>query len=110
MKEYLKVLDELGMPLPPYITERLEKRKISNYSKHNGLQQLNSRITFRRITKWYKTKGIEIAFVTLHAGLGTFRPVKVDNVLHDMHSEYYIVEKSSRKNKQCKENETELFV
>ena len=95
-----EVLDELGnMPLPPYITERLEERERYQtvYSKHNGSAAApTAGLHFtEELLNDIKAKGIEIAFVTLHVGLGTFRPVKVDNVLeHDMHSEYYIVEKS----------------
>ena len=95
-----EVLDELGnMPLPPYITERLEERERYQtvYSKHNGSAAApTAGLHFtEELLNDIKAKGVEIAFVTLHVGLGTFRPVKVDNVLeHDMHSEYYIVEKS----------------
>ena len=95
-----EVLDELGnMPLPPYITERLEERERYQtvYSKHNGSAAApTAGLHFtEELLNDIKAKGIGIAFVTLHVGLGTFRPVKVDNVLeHDMHSEYYIVEKS----------------
>ncbi len=95
-----EVLDELGnMPLPPYITERLEERERYQtvYSKHNGSAAApTAGLHFtEELLNDIKSKGVDIAFVTLHVGLGTFRPVKVDNVLeHDMHSEYYIVEKS----------------
>ena len=92
-----EVLDELGnMPLPPYITERLEERERYQtvYSKHNGSAAAPTaglHFTDELLEK-IKAKGVELAFVTLHVGLGTFRPVKVDNVLeHDMHSEYYMV-------------------
>ncbi|MGL5506588.1 MAG: tRNA preQ1(34) S-adenosylmethionine ribosyltransferase-isomerase QueA, partial [Paraclostridium sp.] len=95
-----EVLDELGnMPLPPYITERLEERERYQtvYSKHNGSAAApTAGLHFtEELLQSIRDKGVEIAFVTLHVGLGTFRPVKVDNVLeHDMHSEYYIVETS----------------
>ena len=92
-----EVLDELGnMPLPPYITERLEERERYQtvYSKHNGSAAAPTaglHFTDELLQK-IKDKGVDIAFVTLHVGLGTFRPVKVDDVLeHDMHSEYYMV-------------------
>ena len=92
-----EVLDELGnMPLPPYITERLEERERYQtvYSKHNGSAAAPTaglHFTDELLGK-IKDKGIDLAFVTLHVGLGTFRPVKVDDVLkHDMHSEYYMV-------------------
>lgn len=92
-----EVLDELGnMPLPPYITERLEERERYQtvYSKHNGSAAAPTaglHFTDELLQK-IKDKGVDLAFVTLHVGLGTFRPVKVDDVLeHDMHSEYYMV-------------------
>ena len=85
-----EVLDELGnMPLPPYITE-------SVYSKHNGSAAApTAGLHFtEELLQQIKDKDVEIAFVTLHVGLGTFRPVKVDDVLeHEMHSEYYMVDK-----------------
>lgn len=94
-----QVLDELGnMPLPPYITERLEEKERYQtvYSKHNGSAAAPTaglHFTNELLDK-IKQKGVEIAFVTLHVGLGTFRPVKVENVLeHEMHSEFYTIEK-----------------
>lgn len=94
-----EVLDELGsMPLPPYITETLDEKERYQtvYSKHNGSAAApTAGLHFtKELLDKIKEKGIEIAFVTLHVGLGTFRPVKVDNVLeHEMHSEFYNVEK-----------------
>ncbi|GAA0710764.1 tRNA preQ1(34) S-adenosylmethionine ribosyltransferase-isomerase QueA [Paraclostridium ghonii] len=96
-----EVLDELGnMPLPPYITKRLEERERYQtvYSKHNGSAAApTAGLHFtNELLESIKEKGIDIAFVTLHVGLGTFRPVKVDDVLaHEMHSEYYMVDKES---------------
>lgn len=96
-----EVLDELGnMPLPPYITERLEERERYQtvYSKHNGSAAApTAGLHFtEELLQQIKDKGVEIAFVTLHVGLGTFRPVKVDDVLeHEMHSEYYMVDKEA---------------
>lgn len=96
-----EVLDELGnMPLPPYITERLEERERYQtvYSKHNGSAAApTAGLHFtNELLESIKAKGIDIAFVTLHVGLGTFRPVKVDDVLaHEMHSEYYMVDKEA---------------
>ena len=106
-----EVLDELGnMPLPPYITERLEERERYQtvYSKHNGSAAAPTaglHFTDELLEK-IKAKGVELAFVTLHVGLGTFRPVKVDNVLeHDMHSEYYMVSQDAAdKINKAKEN------
>ncbi|MEG1310822.1 MAG: tRNA preQ1(34) S-adenosylmethionine ribosyltransferase-isomerase QueA [Romboutsia sp.] len=96
-----EVLDELGnMPLPPYITERLEERERYQtvYSKHNGSAAApTAGLHFTEdLLNQIKEKGVDIAFVTLHVGLGTFRPVKVDDVLnHEMHSEYYMVDKEA---------------
>lgn len=90
-----EILDELGeMPLPPYITEKLEDRERYQtvYSKENGSAAAPTaglHFTEELLDK-IQAKGVNIGFVTLHVGLGTFRPVKVDNVLdHHMHSEYY---------------------
>ena len=106
-----EVLDELGnMPLPPYITERLEERERYQtvYSKHNGSAAAPTaglHFTDELLEK-IKEKGVDLAFVTLHVGLGTFRPVKVDDVLeHDMHSEYYMVtQEAADKINRAKEN------
>lgn len=94
-----QVLDELGsMPLPPYITETLEEKERYQtvYSKHNGSAAAPTaglHFTNELLDK-IKEKGVEIAFVTLHVGLGTFRPVKVNDILeHEMHSEFYTIEK-----------------
>lgn len=106
-----EVLDELGnMPLPPYITERLEERERYQtvYSKHNGSAAApTAGLHFtEELLQKIKNKGVDIAFVTLHVGLGTFRPVKVDDVLeHEMHSEYYVVAKEAAdKINKAKEN------
>lgn len=90
-----EVLDELGnMPLPPYITEKLEdkERYQTVYSKNNGSAAApTAGLHFtKELLNEVKEKGVEIAFVTLHVGLGTFRPVKVEDVSsHKMHSEFY---------------------
>ena len=92
------ILDELGeMPLPPYITHRLEdkERYQTVYAKHEGSAAApTAGLHFTpELLKEIKAMGIKIAHVTLHVGLGTFRPVKVEDVLaHEMHSEYYVVE------------------
>lgn len=106
-----EVLDELGnMPLPPYITERLEEKERYQtvYSKHNGSAAApTAGLHFTdELLQRIKNKGVELVFVTLHVGLGTFRPVKVDDVLnHDMHSEYYMVtEEAANKINKAKEN------
>ena len=91
----MEILDELGtMPLPPYIHEKLEdkERYQTVYSKVNGsCAAPTAGLHFTTdLLKKIEEKGILVLYVTLHVGLGTFRPVKVDNVLdHKMHSEYY---------------------
>ena len=98
-----QVLDELGeMPLPPYITERLEdkERYQTVYSKEKGSAAAPTaglHFTEELLTK-VREKGVNIAYVTLHVGLGTFRPVKVDDVNeHVMHSEYYHLDAENAK-------------
>lgn len=93
-----EVLDQLGqMPLPPYITHELKdkNRYQTVYAKHDGSAAApTAGLHFtRELLQKIQDKGIEVAHVTLHVGLGTFRPVKVENVLdHHMHSEFYVVE------------------
>ncbi len=93
-----QVLDELGqMPLPPYITHQLEdkERYQTVYAKHNGSAAApTAGLHFTpELLKEVEDKGIKIAYVTLHVGLGTFRPVKADDILeHTMHAEYYWVD------------------
>lgn len=92
-----EVLDALGeMPLPPYITHKLEDktRYQTVYAKYEGSAAApTAGLHFtRELLDKIEKKGVEIAYVTLHVGLGTFRPVKADNILeHHMHSEYYNV-------------------
>ncbi|EDS76322.1 S-adenosylmethionine:tRNA ribosyltransferase-isomerase [Clostridium botulinum C str. Eklund] len=96
-----EVLDKLGqMPLPPYITERLEDRERYQtvYSKEKGSAAApTAGLHFtEELLKEIKEKGIKIVFVTLHVGLGTFRPVKVEDIeKHHMHSEYYTMSKET---------------
>jgi S-adenosylmethionine:tRNA ribosyltransferase-isomerase len=91
------VLDELGeMPLPHYITEKLEDAEMYQtvYSVHKGSAAApTAGLHFTpELLKEIEDMGVNLAFLTLHVGLGTFRPVKVDNVEeHKMHSEFYIV-------------------
>lgn len=92
------VLDELGeMPLPPYITEKLEdkERYQTVYSKNSGSAAAPTaglHFTKELLAK-IEAKGVQIAYVTLHVGLGTFRPVKTDDVEnHKMHSEFYVID------------------
>lgn len=95
-----EILDQLGqMPLPPYITHQLKdkNRYQTVYAKHQGSAAAPTaglHFTKELLTE-IKELGVEIAHVTLHVGLGTFRPVKTENVLdHHMHSEFYMVEES----------------
>ena len=95
------VLDELGqMPLPPYITHKLEdkERYQTVYSKNKGSAAAPTaglHFTKELLAK-IEEKGVHIAYLTLHVGLGTFRPVKVDDVTeHKMHSEYYEISKET---------------
>lgn len=96
-----EILDELGeMPLPPYITETLEDRERYQtvYSKHLGSAAApTAGLHFTKdLLKDIEDKGVNIAYITLHVGLGTFRPVKVENILdHHMHSEFYSINKQA---------------
>ncbi len=93
-----EILDQLGqMPLPPYITHQLKdkNRYQTVYAKHDGSAAApTAGLHFTpELLRKIEEKGVLIAHVTLHVGLGTFRPVKVENILeHHMHSEFYMVE------------------
>lgn len=95
------VLEELGeMPLPHYIKEKLtdKERYQTVYSKHNGSAAApTAGLHFtNELLKEIEDMGVKLAFLTLHVGLGTFRPVKVTDVTqHKMHSEHYIVSKEA---------------
>ncbi len=106
-----EVLDKLGeMPLPPYITHKLQdkNRYQTVYAKYEGSAAApTAGLHFtKELLKKIEEKGIEIAYVTLHVGLGTFRPVKEENLLnHHMHSEYYQVsEEAAEKINRTKQN------
>ena len=106
-----EILDKLGqMPLPPYITHELKdkNRYQTVYAKHEGSAAApTAGLHFtNELLKRIAEKGVEIAHVTLHVGLGTFRPVKVENILeHHMHSEFYIIEEcEAAKINKAKEN------
>lgn len=92
---FYAVLDEIGqMPLPPYITKKLEdkERYQTVYSKEIGSAAApTAGLHFtKEMLEEIKAMGVDIAYVTLHVGLGTFRPVKEDDILkHKMHSEHY---------------------
>lgn len=98
-----EILDKLGeMPLPPYITHKLQDkgRYQTVYAKHEGSAAApTAGLHFtKELLEQIKEKGVNIAHVTLHVGLGTFRPVKVDDVEnHHMHSEFYVVEEEQAK-------------
>ena len=93
-----EILDRLGeMPLPPYITKKLEdkNRYQTVYARHEGSAAApTAGLHFtKELLEKVQEQGIRIAHVTLHVGLGTFRPVKVEDVTeHHMHSEFYVVE------------------
>ena len=93
-----EILDQLGqMPLPPYITHQLKdkNRYQTVYAKYDGSAAApTAGLHFtKELLQQIKDMGVNIAYVTLHVGLGTFRPVKVDDVLeHHMHSEFYRIE------------------
>lgn len=96
-----EILDKLGeMPLPPYIKEKLEdkERYQTVYSKNPGSAAApTAGLHFtNELLKDIQEKGVDIVYLTLHVGLGTFRPVKVENLLdHHMHSEYYNISDES---------------
>lgn len=106
-----EILDELGeMPLPPYIHEKLSDRERYQtvYSKVEGSAAApTAGLHFtQELLQEIENKGVQIAFVTLHVGLGTFRPVKADTIEeHHMHSEFYTLdEETAKKINRTKEN------
>ena len=106
-----EILDQLGqVPLPPYITHQLKDKDRYNtvYATHSGSAAApTAGLHFTpELLKTIEEKGIDIARVTLHVGLGTFRPVKVDDVEnHHMHSEFYMIdEEAAEKINRAKEN------
>ncbi|ADL03434.1 tRNA preQ1(34) S-adenosylmethionine ribosyltransferase-isomerase QueA [Lacrimispora saccharolytica] len=106
-----EILDRLGqMPLPPYITHQLKdkNRYQTVYAKHEGSAAApTAGLHFtKELLKEIEDMGVSIAHVTLHVGLGTFRPVKVDEIeAHHMHSEFYMVEEEeARKVNDAKKN------
>ena len=98
-----EILDKLGqMPLPPYITHQLKdkNRYQTVYAKHEGSAAApTAGLHFtKELLQQVQDAGVKIAHVTLHVGLGTFRPVKVEDVTqHHMHSEFYVVEEDQAK-------------
>ncbi len=110
-----EVLDRLGeMPLPPYITHKLEdkSRYQTVYAKYEGSAAApTAGLHFTDgLLGQIREKGVDIAYVTLHVGLGTFRPVKAENILeHHMHSEYYEVsEEAAEKINRAKQAEKKV--
>ena len=97
----MEILDKLGtMPLPPYIHEKLEdqSRYQTVYAKYEGSAAApTAGLHFtKELLKEIENKGVIITYVTLHVGLGTFRPVEVENILeHKMHSEFYTMNKET---------------
>lgn len=110
-ENFYSTLDKIGqMPLPPYITEKLKdkERYQTVYSNELGSAAApTAGLHFtEELMEKIKAKGVKIAYVTLHVGLGTFRPVKVDDVTkHKMHSEHYeIPEETAKIIKETKSN------
>ena len=109
--DFFDILDRIGqMPLPPYITEKLEDKDRYNtiYCRETGSAAApTAGLHFTdRVFRSLEEKGVDTAYVTLHVGLGTFRPVKEDNILdHKMHVEHYSVpEITAEKIRRCKAN------
>ncbi|WP_368251674.1 tRNA preQ1(34) S-adenosylmethionine ribosyltransferase-isomerase QueA [Enterococcus sp. 2201sp1_2201st1_B8_2201SCRN_220225] len=107
---FLEILESLGeMPLPPYIKERLEDpdRYQTVYAKENGSAAApTAGLHFtKELLEKIQAKGVELVYLTLHVGLGTFRPVSVDNIAdHQMHSEFYrLTEEAAGKLRKVKE-------
>ncbi len=106
-----EILDQIGlMPLPPYIKEKLEKKEMYQtvYAKYEGSAAApTAGLHFTEdLLEQIMAKGVEIANVTLHVGIGTFRPVKEENIEdHDMHTEhYYIKEEDAKKINKARKN------
>ena len=108
--EFFDILDRIGqMPLPPYITEKLKDKDRYNtiYCRETGSAAAPTaglHFTEKEFAEC-REKGIDTAFVTLHVGLGTFRPVKEDNILdHKMHTEHYSIPRdTAEKIRLCKQ-------
>ncbi|ANX13054.1 tRNA preQ1(34) S-adenosylmethionine ribosyltransferase-isomerase QueA [Fictibacillus arsenicus] len=98
---FYELLDDLGqMPLPPYIKEQLEEkdRYQTVYAVHQGSAAApTAGLHFtEELIEEIKASGVHVTFITLHVGLGTFRPVSVDDILeHDMHAEFYQITKGT---------------
>ncbi len=108
--DFFDILDRIGqMPLPPYITEKLKDKDRYNtiYCRETGSAAAPTAGLHFTEKELYEARemGVDTAFVTLHVGLGTFRPVKEDNILdHKMHTEHYVIpDETIEKIKACKE-------
>lgn len=108
---FQEILEKIGsMPIPPYITEKLEDKESYQtvYAKYDGsVAAPTAGLHFTdELLEQIEAKGVEIAYITLHVGYGTFKPVSAENIEdHNMHSEYYVVnETASQKINKCKEN------
>lgn len=108
---FLEILESLGeMPLPPYIKERLEDpdRYQTVYAKENGSAAApTAGLHFTpELLEQIAAKGVKLVYLTLHVGLGTFRPVSVDNIAdHEMHSEFYrLTEEAAAQLNEVREN------
>ncbi len=108
--DFYDILDRIGqMPLPPYITEKLKDKDRYNtiYCRETGSAAAPTAGLHFTEKEFYKARemGVDTAFVTLHVGLGTFRPVKEDDILkHKMHTEHYSIPgETAEKIKACKE-------
>ncbi len=113
---FMEILDKLGtMPLPPYIHEKLadKNRYQTVYAKNIGSAAApTAGLHFtQELLQELKNKGIKIVYVTLHVGLGTFRPVEEENILeHKMHSEYYILSKETAEAlNEAKKNQHKIY-
>lgn len=112
----MEILDRLGeMPLPPYIHEKLKEKDRYNtvYAKNIGSAAApTAGLHFtKELLEELKNNGVEILYVTLHVGLGTFRPVEVDNILdHKMHTETYIMSNEvAKKLNEAKKNNKRII-
>ncbi|MFD2637584.1 tRNA preQ1(34) S-adenosylmethionine ribosyltransferase-isomerase QueA [Piscibacillus salipiscarius] len=112
---FLEVLDQLGeMPLPPYIKEQLDDqdRYQTVYAEEVGSAAApTAGLHFtEELLEQIKAKGVKIAYITLHVGLGTFRPVQVDNIKeHDMHAEFYhMTQETAQLLNQIKQNDGKI--
>lgn len=109
--ELLEVLDEIGlMPLPPYITEKLEQKEryqtVYAHAPGSAAAPTAGLHFTKELLSDLEKEGVELAYVTLHVGLGTFRPVKVERIEeHQMHTEWYTVSEKAAEQINCAKRE-----